>query len=452
MQTIPVAAILDIGKTNKKILLFDEAYRIVFEHTERMEETVDEDGFPCEDLIALRDSVRDMMDQVFQMSQYEVKVINFTTYGASFVYLDDSDDPLTHLYNYLKPYPEALQQALYSDYGGEKEFLRVTSSPSLGSLNSGLQVLRLKKEQPAIFNQVAHALHLPQYISFLFTGLKRTDITSVGCHTHLWDFTRGAYHRWVASTGISRVLAPMQASDHAILVNMCGQEIWTGIGLHDSSSALIPYLVSFKEPFILISTGTWSISLNPFDQVTLTDEELEQDCLCYLQYTGKPVKAARYFLGPAHEAGANRIAVHFALPVDFYTAMQFDQGLYLQSLSLMQTNFYVDFESVDLMELGSPDLSYYILMHFLVRFQSASTNLLLRHGPVGKILVDGGFSRNAIFMQMLAESFAEQDVFASEVPQATAMGAALVLHKYWNDKEIPQTIIDLKAYPRQIAL
>jgi hypothetical protein len=25
------------------------------------------------------------------------------------------------------------------------------------------------------------------------------------------------------------------------------------------------------------------------------------------------------------------------------------------------------------------------------------------------------------------------------------MGAALVLHKYWNDKEIPQTIIDLKA-------
>jgi hypothetical protein len=174
--------------------------------------------------------------------------------------------------------------------------------------------------------------------------------------------------------------------------------------------------------------------------------------LCYLQYTGKPVKAARYFLGPAHEAGANRIAVHFALPVDFYTAMQFDQGLYLQSLSLMQTNFYVDFESVDLMELGSPDLSYYILMHFLVRFQSASTNLLLRHGPVGKILVDGGFSRNAIFMQMLAESFAEQDVFASEVPQATAMGAALVLHKYWNDKEIPQTIIDLKAYPRQIAL
>jgi glycerol kinase len=97
------------------------------------------------------------------------------------------------------------------------------------------------------------------------------------------------------------------------------------------------------------------------------------------------------------------------------------------------------------MEIGSPDLSYYVLMHYLMQAQAQSTRLLLKHGAVSKILVDGGFSRNGIFMQMLAESFAEQDVFASEVPQATAMGAALVLHKYWNDKEIPQTIIDLKA-------
>ncbi|MFM1961985.1 MAG: hypothetical protein RLZZ172_830 [Bacteroidota bacterium] len=451
MQTIPVTAILDIGKTNKKILLFDETYRMVFEHTERMEETVDEDGFPCEDLIALRDSVRDMMDQVFQMSQYEVKAINFTTYGASFVYLDDSGNPLTHLYNYLKPYPEALKHALYSDYGGEKEFLRVTSSPSLGSLNSGLQVLRLKKEQPAIFNLVAHALHLPQYISFLFTGLKRTDITSIGCHTQLWDFTKMSYHQWVEKEGLTTVLGPMEKSDLATRIQWGNHDVWAGVGLHDSSSALIPYLVSFKEPFILISTGTWSISLNPFDDIPLTDEELQRDCLCYLQYTGRPVKAARYFLGPAHEEGVAIIAAHFALPSDFYTVMQFHADIFFKSKELLSNMTAAAFGDIDLMTVGSPDMAYYLLMHCLVQFQSASTRLLLRHGKVEKILVDGGFSRNEIFMQMLAESFAEQDVYASEVPQATAMGAALVQHKYWNDKEIPQTIIDLKAFPRQIA-
>lgn len=446
MQTIPVAAILDIGKTNKKILLFDEAYRMVFEHTERMEETVDEDGFPCEDLIALRDSVRDMMDQVFQMSQYEVKAINFTTYGASFVYLDDSGNPLTHLYNYLKPYPEALQHALYSDYGGEKEFLRVTSSPSLGSLNSGLQVLRLKKEQPAIFNQVAHALHLPQYISFLFTGLKRTDITSVGCHTQLWDFTQMKYHHWVEKEGLMPVLAPMEKSDHATRIKWGSHEVWAGVGLHDSSSALIPYLVSFKDRFILISTGTWSISLNPFDDIPLTDEELQRDCLCYLQYTGRPVKAARYFLGPAHEEGVAIIAAHFALPSDFYTVMQFDADIFGKSKELLDNLTSSSFEDIDLMTVGSPDLAYYLLMHFLVQAQVASTRLLMRHQSADRILVDGGFSKNAIFMKLLANTFGNIPVYASEVPQATAMGAALALHAYWITKELPSEIITLKAY------
>ncbi|MEY2834445.1 MAG: hypothetical protein RLZZ557_107 [Bacteroidota bacterium] len=446
MQTIPVAAILDIGKTNKKILLFDEAYRMVFEHTERMEETVDEDGFPCEDLIALRDSVRDMMDQVFQLSQYEVKAINFTTYGASFVYLDDSGNPLTHLYNYLKPYPDALQHALYSDYGGEKEFLRVTSSPSLGSLNSGLQLLRLKKEQPAIFDQVAHALHLPQYISFLFTGLKRTDITSVGCHTQLWDFTHMAYHHWVEKEGLMPVLAPMEKSDHATKIKWGSHEVWAGVGLHDSSSALIPYLVSFKDRFILISTGTWSISLNPFDDIPLTDEELQRDCLCYLQYTGRPVKAARYFLGPAHEEGVAIIASHYALPIDFYTVMQFDANTYGKSQALLGIINASSFGEIDLMTVDSPDLAYYLLMHFLVLAQVTSTRLLMRHQSTKRILVDGGFSKNAIFMKLLANTFGNIPVYASEVPQATAMGAALALHAYWNTKELPSEIITLKAY------
>ena len=39
--------------------------------------------------------------------------------------------------------------------------------------------------------------------------------------------------------------------------------IAVGAGLHDSSAALIPYLSAFREPFILLSPGTWCISLNP---------------------------------------------------------------------------------------------------------------------------------------------------------------------------------------------
>ncbi|MEY4660545.1 MAG: hypothetical protein RLZZ42_497 [Bacteroidota bacterium] len=70
MTIIPVVAVVDIGKTNKKILLFDEQYHVVFEETERMEETVDEDDFPCEDLHALQVSVLNMVQRVMRIPRF----------------------------------------------------------------------------------------------------------------------------------------------------------------------------------------------------------------------------------------------------------------------------------------------------------------------------------------------------------------------------------------------
>src|ERR1700761_190872 len=99
----PVIAIFDVGKTNKKIFLFDEEYRIVYERSARFLETVDEDGFPCENLESLRQSVFDSLNEVSRLKQFDVKAVNFSAYGASFVYLDEHGKPLTPLYNYLKP-------------------------------------------------------------------------------------------------------------------------------------------------------------------------------------------------------------------------------------------------------------------------------------------------------------------------------------------------------------
>src|SRR5690606_7529770 len=47
----------------------------------------------------------------------------------------------------------------------------------------------------------------------------------------------------------------------------------------------------------LISTGTWSISLNPFSEENLSISDLENDCLNYLSIEGKTVKASRFLLG-----------------------------------------------------------------------------------------------------------------------------------------------------------
>lgn len=446
MQKKPVVAILDVGKTNKKLLLFDQSYQLVYEKSDRMEETVDEDGFPCEDLESLTSSVLELIRSSLTIDGFDVKAINFTAYGASFVYIDGDGKTLTPLYNYLKPYPQDLQHQFYKKYGGEKAFSRCTASPVLGSLNSGMQVLRLKKERPELFLKVNAALHLPQYLSFLFTGLPVSDITSIGCHTNLWDFTKQAYHDWVQEEGIAQALAPIISSTHVEKINIDGHALSCGIGLHDSSSALIPYLSCFKDPFVLVSTGTWSITLNPFDHVPLTDDELEKDCLCYLQYTGQPVKASRLFLGNAHEKGAERIASHYALPADFYKAIRFDQGLASSAKERLLSKACSDFEAVDLMEVDSPDLAYNMLIAVLVEKQIESINLVLKHQDADNIFVDGGFSKNHVFMSMLASHYHNKKLYAAEVAQATALGAALAIHDAWNPNPIGEDLINLQLY------
>ena len=246
--------------------------------------------------------------------------------------------------------------------------------------------------------------------------------------------------------GIATVLAPIISSEHVEKINIEGQELFCGIGLHDSSSALIPYLICFKNPFVLVSTGTWSICLNPFDHVPLTDEELEKDCLCYLQYTGKPVKASRLFLGNAHEKGAERIAAHYALPTDFYKAIRFDQGLASLAKERLLAKACPGFEAVDLMEVESPDLAYNMLIAVLVEKQIESINLVLKHQGAESIFVDGGFSKNHVFMSMLASHYQSKKVYAAEVAQATALGAALAIHDAWNPNPAGEDLINLKLY------
>ena len=69
-------------------------------------------------------------------------------------------------------------------------------------------------------------------------------------------------------------------------------------------------------------------------------------------------------------------------------------------------------------------------------------------GAVKKIFVDGGFSKNPIFMHYLALAFPETEVYATTVAQASALGAALSIHKYWNSLKIPTDIIKMKLYPK----
>ncbi|MFK7936987.1 MAG: FGGY family carbohydrate kinase, partial [Saprospiraceae bacterium] len=234
--------IFDIGKTNKKCFLFDENYQEIWKEYVRFDEIEDEDGFPCDDIQAITDWVKTTFEKLTQRSELNIKTVNFSTYGASFVHLDRQGKILTPLYNYLKPYPKKILKSFHKKYGSVNKIARQTASPASGMLNSGLQLYWLKQTQPETYQKIHRSLHFPQYLSYLFTGIAVSDFTSTGCHTSVWNYEQTEYNALVYAEGINEKLPPIVATDTSINKNANAQFLRIGVGIHDSSAALLPYL------------------------------------------------------------------------------------------------------------------------------------------------------------------------------------------------------------------
>ena len=97
-------------------------------------------------------------------------------------------------------------------------------------------------------------------------------------------------------------------------------------------------------------------------------------------------------------------------------------------------------------EFTSYEEAYHHLMWNIVQQQTISTNLVIAGMTVKKIFVDGGFGKNPIYMSLLAKAFPGIEVYAAAVPQASALGAALVIHHHWNKNSLPADIIELKRF------
>jgi len=429
--------VFDIGKTNKKVLLFNRSLQIVHEAETIFPEIADDDGFKGDDIEKLEAWIFEKCHQFLQDDSFEVHGINFTTYGATLMYLDGRGTRLTPVYNYLKPMPERIAEELYERYGGKEEFCRRTASPALGMLNSGLQALWLKEKKPEVFERVSTILHFPQYLSHLLTGIASAEHTSIGCHTALWDFDRMQYHPWTRELG-EKLPEPSPVGT-AYPSATLEKEIPAGIGIHDSSSSLVPYFMHSDDPFILISTGTWCISMNPFNPSPLTPSQLEQDCLAYMSMQQKPVKSSRLFLGHIHDVNTARIAAAFGVDEDAYKGVVFNEDL-IRSLwkrSKGRRVFYRDGipddhldEHVEPGSFSSFEEAYHRLVMDLVDLTIHSIGLITEPDDASKnIYITGGFSKNPIFVQMMATRFPEKKVFTSEIANATSLGAAMVL---WN--------------------
>ena len=437
-----VIIVFDVGKTNKKVLLFDRYLNVVHEEEERFKEVTDDDGFPSEDIEGLEQWIDRLIERFLHSDRYEVKGINFTSYGASLVYLDERGDRFTPLYNYLKPLPENLLCGFYERYGGEDEFCRSTASPALGMLNSGLQILWLKRSKPETFAKVSQILHLPQYLSYRITKKIRSEYTSLGCHTALWDFENMDYHRWLKDEGIT--LPGPGDSGEVVPVRMNGRRVIVGVGIHDSSASLVPYLISAADPFILVSTGTWCITMNPYNHSPLTVEELKRDCLCFLSVKRKPVKSSRFFLGYIHDQNVAKLESYFKVSPGYCKGLIPGHGEIPDlwaggkgSCLFFKEGAPPDFtdRKVNLEQFSNIDEAYARLMLDLTRLAIRSIRLTVTSGDsTNRLFITGGFAKNRFFTGFLTCAFPGRKIYTSAVNNATSLGAALVIARnVWCD-------------------
>lgn len=146
-------------------------------------------------------------------------------------------------------------------------------------------------------------------------------------------------------------------------------------------------------------------------------------------------KASRIFAGYEHERQAKRIADHFQLSPLAFRNIKFNPEI-AASLEKKQPQDLKNcnpadilqdslFEKRELADFSTAEEAYHQLILDIVRQQYVSTQLVVKGTAVNRIIVDGGFSKNAVYMNLLAAYFPEMEVFAASMAQATAMGTAL---------------------------
>ncbi|WP_052444683.1 FGGY-family carbohydrate kinase [Flammeovirga sp. OC4] len=439
-------AVFDIGKTNKKLLIYDQNFKVIDQKSIHLDEIEDEDGSPTEDLDLLVLWMVSSFAEKLQSYEYKIVALNFSCYGASLVHLDSQGNRVGTFYNYLKSTSAEFYQNLYHSYGGEEVFAAKTASPVLQFLNSGLQLYWLKYNRTSHWNDISTSLHFPQYLHYKFTKQLATDITSIGCHTALWDFDKDNYHKWVEDEGLN--FPPIQPNDYTVNIEekITNHDIKVGIGIHDSTASVQPYnTISDGAPYILISTGTWAINMNPSFEGQLTTEQLKKDCLLNINTNGKKILSSRYMLGRVHDVYCKYLQDLFHLEKDFYQFVTFDEALLMQAWeNVNEGKRYIHnlmaytSEAIDISipEGHSVDALYHqIMLELTLKEIEQIQEVMDDSVRYEKIFISGGFIYNNIFCKTIATFFDEIEVSTLSLENSSALGAALmVTPTHWNKK------------------
>lgn len=442
-----VVAVLDVGKTNKKISVYDRRFQVLGEERTTLE-TKERDGLEIESTPELMGWFTDALRRL--TGQFDVRSIAITTHGATCALLDGSGALAYPVISYTSAKGAEVQEEFYRTFGDRKSLHRTTCSPDLGFANIGKVLYYVKTRLLEVWASCRHALFYTSYLGYELTGNMGMEPTYLGNHNCLWNFREYTWSSVAQALGADRMFPGKLSKPWDLLGAMrpgmahaCGlrEDCAVTMGIHDSNANFLPYLAQGHKDFILNSTGTWCVVMRQAPNPELTDEEITAKVFYNLDAFGKPLKTSIFPAGLEYdtfrqftdardaddrEAAQDVIAKRelFVVPGVLPDAAPFP-GATPRVVDRGRSYLLRDLEKDQGKPMAELGQAYYAALNLSLAF--ATRDCLRRCGAQRgtKVFIEGGFAKNKIYCELLAALCPDCTIALTSLKEGTSFGAAL---------------------------
>lgn len=313
--------VLDAGKTNAKLTLWDPAGRPLARRV-RPNGNHQSDGYRALDAQGIENWITGTLSEFAQLG--DIGAIVPVGHGAAAALVVGD-----RLFAAPMDYEQEFGSAERAQYLSQRDAFRETGSPRLPQgLNLGMQLHHLERVTGPWPDDLA-ILPWPQYWAWRLCGVRASEVSSLGCHTDLWKPLPGEYSALAERRGWSKRMAPLRAAGEELDRISPEWSSRTGMpadcvvlcGLHDSNAALLAAQGHARirdNDATVLSTGTWFVAMrSPLATTSVDLSRLDEarDCLINVDVRGRPVPSARFMGGRELEL-ISHVSAH-QLTVDY---------------------------------------------------------------------------------------------------------------------------------------
>ena len=431
-------AVLDVGKTNAKLIAFSRDGKIL-EQLRHPQQVVVDHGLRVLDVDGIFGWLEMALGEM--RSRHDLSGLMVSTHGCSCALLSEDKTLAAPILDYEHEIPAEAN----AEFAHIAPPFSETCSPDLPvGLNMGRAIFFQEWADPNLANRVRHILTYPQYWSWRLSGALASEVSFLGCHSLMWNPRAGRFSSLAVKRGWAEKFPPFAPAGALI-----GERDGLGVhnGVHDSNAAFYYYKSLGFSRFTLISSGTWMIIFNPDCPLDRLDPA--RDMLANVTVDGEPVATIRFMGGREYDviSGQARQDV---------SAEMLQRAIARDQMALPSFAAGGPFQTHAGRLVGPAPESAAdraaIATLYVAMMTAESLDLV---SSAGDIIIDGGLALNGALCATLAALRPEQSLYRNTNAEGTAMGAAALAFRALGrmsvfprniDRVEPWTLPDLAGY------